>query len=175
MPQPLETLMHRITSGLALLGAAAVVLMLAHVTAYVVLRHVLSAPVPATVEIVSSYYMIAVAFLPLAWAERRGDMIVVEVFGHLYPKPVRRWIDALVFLTCCAAYSALTYTTFLVALREFTAKSFVISLSLAVPTWPGYFVLPVSFALAALVCFHKAATVLLATNTGGDATQGTVE
>lgn len=149
--------MRRITGGLALLGAAGVILMLVHVTAYVVMRHFASAPIPATIEIVSYYYMIVIAFLPIAWAERRGDMITVEVFQHLMPQIVKRWVDILVALITCAAYVALTWTTWLVAMREFGARSFVISLNLALPTWPGYFALPAAFALAALVSLYRAA------------------
>lgn len=153
--------MRRITGGLALLGAAGVVLMLLHITVYVVMRHVASAPPPATVEIVSYYYMVLIAFLPLAWAERRGDMITVEVFQHVMPQAVKRWVDILVAFVTFAAYVALTWTTWLVAMREFASRSFVISLSVALPTWPGYFVLPVAFALAAAVALYRAAKAIL--------------
>ncbi|MBO6718535.1 MAG: TRAP transporter small permease [Rhizobiaceae bacterium] len=148
---------RRITGGLALLGAAGVMLMLVHVTAYVIMRHFASSPIPATIEIVSYYYMLLIAFLPIAWAERRGDMITVEVFQHVIPNVMKRWIDVVVALVTFAAYVALTYTTWLVAMREFGARSFVISLNLALPTWPGYFVLPTAFALAAAVSLYRAA------------------
>jgi TRAP-type C4-dicarboxylate transport system permease small subunit len=160
MPVALEKAMRRITGGLALLGAAGVVLMLLHITVYVVMRHVASAPPPATVEIVSYYYMVMIAFLPIAWAERRGDMITVEVFQHLMPEAVKRWVNVLVALITFAAYIALTWTTWLVAMREFASRSFVISLSVALPTWPGYFVLPIAFALAAAVALYRAARVI---------------
>jgi TRAP-type C4-dicarboxylate transport system permease small subunit len=124
------------------------------------MRHVASAPPPATVEIVSYYYMVMIAFLPLAWAERRGDMITVEVFQHLMPRALKRWVDVLVALITFAAYVALTWTTWLVATREFTSRSFVISLSVALPIWPGYFVLPVAFALAAAVALYRAVKVV---------------
>jgi TRAP-type C4-dicarboxylate transport system permease small subunit len=159
--------------GLALVGAAGIALMLLHVTAHVVLRLVAATPIPATVEIVSTYYMVLIAFLPLAWAERRGDMIVVEVFDNLYPKRLRRFVDALVGLVCAAAYGALAYTTWLVALREFEARSFTIALNIALPTWPGYFVLPVSFALAATVCLYRAADALTRAPAPGEIPSGT--
>lgn len=151
----LDLVVSRVTSGLALIGAIGVVAMLLHVTAYVIMRHVMSAPVPATVEIVSRYYMVLIAFLPLAWAERRGDMISIEVFAHLTPQSVKPWVAALVSLVTSGTYVLLTYTTWLVALREFKTGSFVISLSVAIPVWPGYFILPVGFALAALVCLYR--------------------
>ena len=156
MREKLDNLMGAVASGLALLGAVGVAAMLVHVTAYVVMRHLMSSPVPATVEIVSYYYMVLVAFLPIAWAERRGDMISVEVFEPLFPGWMNRWNGTFVALVTCGAYVALTYTTWLVAMREFEARSFVISLSTAIPTWPSYFILPAAFALAALVSLHRA-------------------
>ncbi|WP_196259780.1 TRAP transporter small permease [Pelagibacterium limicola] len=156
MRQRLDKFISAIASGLALVGAVAMIAMLLHVTAYVVSRHVLSRPIPATIEIVSNYYMLGLAFLPIAWAERRGDMIRVEIFAHLFTGPLGRINHVFVSLVTCAAYIALTYTTWLVAMRHFATKSFVISLSIAVPTWPAYFVLPVGFALAALVALYGA-------------------
>lgn len=155
MRERLDRLVDQVTSGMALLGAVAVIAMLVHITIYVVTRNLFSAPVPATVEIVSHYYMIAIAFLPIAWAERRGDMISVEIFSHLLVGRVGRINSIFVAVVTFGAYLALTYTTWTVAMREFTARSYVISLSVAIPVWPTYFILPVAFALAALVALYR--------------------
>jgi TRAP-type C4-dicarboxylate transport system permease small subunit len=155
MRNKIERFINIVTSGLALLGAIGVVAMLVHVTAYVVLRYALQAPVPATVEIVSYYYMVLIAFLPIAWAERRGDMISVEIFEKFFVGRLGRIVEIIVALITTAVYVVMTYTTWLAAMREFSAKSFTISLSIAIPTWPGYFILPLSFALAAFVTLYR--------------------
>lgn len=155
MPRALHAVVNAVASGLALVGAIGVMAMLIHICVYVVMRHVASAPVPATIEIVSYYYMVTIAFLPLAWAERRGDMITVEVFEGMFPPAARHWNAMIVALVCVAAYATLCYTTWIVAMREYTSGSFVISLNLALPTWPGYFVLPAGFGLAALVSLYR--------------------
>ena len=155
MREKLDRLVVRVTDGLALLGAVGVVAMLVHITAYVILRNLAAAPVPATVEIVSYYYMVAIAFLPVAWAERRGDMISVEIFAHLLTGRVGRINDAFVGILTGGVYLMLTYTTWIVAMREFSARSFVISLNVAIPVWPSFFILPVAFALAALVSIYR--------------------
>jgi TRAP-type C4-dicarboxylate transport system permease small subunit len=157
MRASLDRLVNTIAAGLALIGGAGVVIMLVHITGYVALRLIVSAPIPATVEIVSSYYMVMIAFLPLAWAERRGEMISIEVFSGLYRGAVRRGVDVFVAVVTAAVYLVLTYTTWLVALKEFEAGSFVISLNVAIPTWPSYFLLPVGFALATVVALYRAA------------------
>jgi TRAP-type C4-dicarboxylate transport system permease small subunit len=155
MRDRLDSLVNRVTSGLALLGAIGVLAMLVHITGYVIMRNLAGAPIPATVEIVSYYYMVAIAFLPLAWAERRGDMISVEIFSHLLVGRLGRINAAFVSVVTCLAYLVLTYTTWTVAMRQFAARSYVISLSVAVPVWPSYFILPLAFALAALVALYR--------------------
>jgi TRAP-type C4-dicarboxylate transport system permease small subunit len=155
MRESLDRLVVRISDGLALLGAVGVVAMLVHITAYVIMRQFTHSPVPATVEIVSYYYMILIAFLPIAWAERRGDMISIEIFAFLMKGRVGRIDEIFVALVTGGVYAMLTYTTWLVAMREFSARSFVISLSVAIPVWPSYFVLPVAFALAAVVTLYR--------------------
>ena len=168
MPRSLTALVSAISSGLALVGAIGIIAMLIHVTVYVVMRHVASAPVPATIEIVSYYYMVTIAFLPLAWAERRGDMITVEVFEGMFPPTVRHWNAMIVALICVAAYSTLCYTTWIVAMREFRSGSFVMSLNVAMPTWPGYFVLPAGFGLAALVSLYRFFELLIDGRAGSE-------
>jgi len=155
MREKLDRLVVRVTDGLALLGAVGVVAMLVHITAYVILRQFLHSPVPATVEIVSYYYMILITFLPLAWAERRGEMISIEIFASLMTGRIGRINEIFVALVTSGVYVVLTYTTWMVAMREFSARSFVISLSVAIPVWPSYFVLPVGFALAAVVTLYR--------------------
>ena len=155
MRESLDRLVVRISDGLALLGAVGVVAMLVHITAYVIMRQFSHSPVPATVEIVSYYYMVLIAFLPLAWAERRGEMISIEIFAPLLTGRIGRINEIFVALVTAGVYAVLTYTTWLVAMREFSARSFVISLSVVIPVWPGYFVLPIGFALAALVTLYR--------------------
>jgi len=155
MRETIDRLVVRISDGLALLAAVGVVAMLVHITAYVFMRQFTHSPVPATVEIVSYYYMILIAFLPIAWAERRGEMISIEIFAPLMKGRVGRINEIFVALVTSGVYAVLTYTTWLVAMREFSARSFVISLSVVIPVWPGYFVLPIGFGLAALVTLYR--------------------
>ncbi|MEJ8572102.1 TRAP transporter small permease [Microbaculum marinum] len=136
---------------LVALGAASIVLMMVHITVDIVLR-ALGTPIPATIEIVASYYMPLVAFLPLAWVERNRAMIVVEVFGDFYGPRMMRWSNAATALFCAAVYAALAYMSLQEALGEFETRSYLLSVTVRVPVWPAYFILPVSYLLAAVVC-----------------------
>lgn len=148
-------LLRYLTNVLALVGAVGVIAMLLHVTADVIGRQLFARPVPATVEIVSRYYMVLIAFLPLAWTERRNEMISVDILAALFRGRLDRINMVCVHFLSLAAFVFLTYTTWFAALREHESGSFVLSLSVAVPVWPAYFILPVGFALASLVSAVK--------------------
>jgi len=159
----LARFIERVTSLLALLGALGVAAMLVHVTADVIARWYFYVALPATAEIVARYYMVLVAFLPLAWVERRHEMVKVEVASALYgPRGVRA-IDFVVALVSTLIYAGLAYTTLIDALDQYEVGSFVLSLTTALPVWPSYFVLPIAFAFAGLATLARA--ILIASGT----------
>lgn len=82
-------------------------------------------------------------------------MIAVDIFSALFRGPFDHINRLFVHLLTFTAFAFLTYTTWFAAMREYEAGSFVLSLSVAVPVWPGYFILPLGFALAALVSALK--------------------
>lgn len=135
---------------LALIGALAIVTLMLHVVIDVLLRNTLNAPVPATYEIVTHYYMIALAFIPLAWVEKGGGMVQVEVFEGLLGPRGLVWSDRLVALLSTVIYAALAWFTWATAMRNFDSGTFVLAQQVRVPTWPAYFLLPLGFGLAAL-------------------------
>ena len=63
-------LLRRITDLTLVVGLIAVALMMFHITIDVVGKFGLDQPVPATIALVSNYYMVVIAFLP-----RRGTAI----------------------------------------------------------------------------------------------------
>ena len=83
-------LQDRLLAGLAILGGIATITLMLHVGADILMRNFFNAPIPATYEIVTHYYMIALAFIPLAWLERSGGMVQVEVLeGVMSPAMIR--------------------------------------------------------------------------------------
>jgi len=141
---------------LALVGALAILALMLHVVTDVVLRNVANAPIPATFEIVTHYYMIALAFVPLAWVEKSGGMVQVEIFETFLGPRGRVWSDRLVALISTVIYAALAWFTLRTALRNFESGVFVLAQNTRVPTWPAYFLLPLGFSLAALTTVLRA-------------------
>ena len=70
----------------SVLAGAAVALMMVQVTLDVAMRHLFGSPLPGTLTIVSYYYMVIAAFVPLALAEQRDAHISVEFVTDLMPK-----------------------------------------------------------------------------------------
>ncbi|WP_343079982.1 TRAP transporter small permease [Ostreiculturibacter nitratireducens] len=155
--QMLERAADRVAQGLALIGALGVVAMLLHVGADVVARNLFDRPIPATNEIVSRYYMVLIAFLPLAWVERGNAMVSVELLDMAMPPGLRRVSDLLVALIASVIYAAIAWVTLQSALSEWRVGSFVDVLGREVPVWPTYFLPPAGFCLAALVTLLRAA------------------
>lgn len=138
-------------AALAVIGGIAILALMVHIMSDVVLRNTINQPVPATYEIVTNYYMVALAFVPLAWLERSGGMVSVEVIdGFLGPRALRL-SDKLVALISTIIYAALAWVTFEASLKTFAAGTFVLAQSVPIPTWPAYFLPPLGFFLAALV------------------------
>ena len=150
------SLIVRLSAGLckllSLVGGAAVILMMLHVTLDVVLLNLFRISMNTAPEIVARYYMVAVAFLPLGWLTLRGQMISVELLDFVLPKWLRNASDFMIALTGVAVYGVLTHATWLAALRQMRSGSFVELVSLQMPVWQSYFLVPAGFALATLAC-----------------------
>lgn len=145
---------------LSLVGGAAVVLMMLHVTLDVVLLNLFRISMNTAPEIVARYYMVAVAFLPLGWLTLRNQMISVELLDFMVPKWALRLSDFLIALIGVGVYGMLTYAAWLRALREMRSRSFVDLVSIELPVWPSHFLVPAGFGLATLACALMAVVFL---------------
>lgn len=150
MPKVIS-LADRLSQMLAFVGAIGVVVMMIHVCADIVARLFTGASLPATVEIVSHYYMVLVAFLPLAWVERNNGMISVELIDFMLTPTLMRISDAVVAALGAAIYAVMAYATWITAVDNHQTGTFVIALQHKIITWPGYFLPPVGFALAGII------------------------
>jgi TRAP-type C4-dicarboxylate transport system permease small subunit len=149
--QKLETLTGKLTRLLGFIGCLAILAMMVHIVADVVLRSTINTGVPATEELVTRYYMVTLALLPLAWVEWKSDMITVDVFADLFKGLPGKILAVFSNLVCVAIYVVFAYSTFLKAVDQYETGTYVMSLNFPMPVWPTYFAPPVAFALAALI------------------------
>ncbi len=148
---------------LALVGSIGVMLMMLHVGADIVARNLFGRPLPATNEIVSRYYMVFIAFLPLAWVERRRGMVSVEVVEALMGPRMIRGSDLIVVFLATLIYALLAYTTWFDALSAYRAGRSVIALNILIPVWPTFFLPPIGFTLAAIVTLVRGYEIVTGT------------
>lgn len=160
--------MHRLAlirdallSALALIGAVATVALMVHVVADIALRNIWNRPIPATYEVVVNYYMVALAFIPLAWVEKSGAMVQVEVINGALSPLMMRLSDLLVAMISAGVYAALAWVTWQVAVRNTGVGSFVLANQTRIPTWPAYWLPPLGFALACAAALMKLAALAL--------------
>ena len=141
-------LIDRYILGLAGIG---LVLMMLHICIDVVSNLVFGSPVALTNAAVTVYYMIAVAFLPLAAGEYRGAHIGVDLVVNHLPAAVRRNLDHVVQVLCLAVYSGLTIQSTQLAVEKLSANAYLMEQTTRVSTWPSYFLVPLGFGLIALL------------------------
>lgn len=132
-------------------AAIALVAMMLHISIDASSSLLLNAPIEMTSAIVTEYYMVAVAFLPLAAGEYRGAHISVDLFVNKLAPVLRRWFDVMVLALCMAVYLVLAIQAWQQAMEKFATKAFLLEQSTQMSVWPSYFILPVGFGLIALL------------------------
>jgi TRAP-type C4-dicarboxylate transport system permease small subunit len=143
------------------IAGAALLLMMVHISVDVVANLVLKSPVPLTNASVTQYYMIAVAYLPLAAAEYRGAHISVDLVVNWLPRGLRRVLDHIVQFLAMVAYAALGLQAWQLALEKLGRNAFLMEQTTRVTTWPSYFIIPAGFWLVALLLAVRLACRML--------------
>jgi TRAP-type C4-dicarboxylate transport system permease small subunit len=152
----LFTLASRGVRILALIGAIGTVAMMLHICLDVVLRNAFRISLDTTPDVVARYYMVIVAFLPLAWLEKQDGMVSVEIIDWALGPRTLRVSDVLVALLSALVYFMLAWATARSALQHFTLGTFVEFADYRLPIWHSFFLPPLGFVLAAFICLLKA-------------------
>jgi len=146
----------RIDRLLMLIAGTALILMMLHISVDVVSNQFFGTPVPLTNAVVTQYYMICVAYLPLAATELRGAHISVDFLVKRLPGRPRRLLDTVVTLLCAALYLALALQAWQLALEKLERNAFLMEQTTRVSTWPSYFIIPLGFAMVAALLLARA-------------------
>ena len=141
-------------------GGAILCLMMVQLVVDVFMRNVMGAGFPATAELVSKYYMVAVSFIPVAYAELKRRHIEATIFTDYLPKRLMPVVFFLGFALSVLVYGGLTWGTYREAMSKTARKAFVEAGAMDFYTWPSYWILPVAFAVMTLVCLLRLISVL---------------
>lgn len=139
-----------LSTGLAVLAGFATFVIMVIIAADVTLRF-LGSGVPGTLEIVTYYLMVIVAFLALGNLERKDGMISVDVVFNVLGVGGRRWMMVFAGVVSTLVMAGIAYGSLLEAMSQYRSGSYVVTLRYVLPIWPTYFIVPVAFAVAAFV------------------------
>ncbi|MGK0168929.1 MAG: TRAP-type C4-dicarboxylate transport system permease small subunit [Gammaproteobacteria bacterium] len=159
-------LLARLTNLTTLLGMLAVALMMLHIAFDVIGKFIFNSPLPGTISMVSHYYMVVVAFLPLAFAETRNGHITVEVLTEFFPMRVQRHLFSWTYLVSATVFGLLTYRTWNEARTTQEAGAFIMEQSTKILTWPSYYILPIGTGLMVVVVLYRFFIYLTGTTSG---------
>lgn len=134
----------------AVLGAAAILLMMVHVTLDVVMRKLLGAPLPGTLSAVTNYYMVIAVFMPLALVERHRAHISVDVMMPLLPARLSRYVGAMSGLAAALIMALVAWRGWTDAVRDWQASASQVQGSAVMPVWPAHFAVPFGAGLLAI-------------------------
>ncbi|MEY8828899.1 TRAP transporter small permease [Sedimentitalea sp. XS_ASV28] len=149
--QTLARLLSLAASGTSVLAGLAVALMMVQVTLDVFMRHVFGQPLMGTLTIVSYYYMVIAAFVPLALAEQRNAHISVEFVTERFPEQVQHHLAGIMLLPAAAVAALLTWRTWEAAWRAVSIGASQTNGSSKIIVWPATFALPLGAGLMTLI------------------------
>ena len=144
--------LERINQFITLVGGAAVVLMMVHVSLDILLRYTLNRPLPGTITIVANYYMIIAIFLPLAYVEQTKSSISIELISGYFPPAMNQFLARFTQLFISATAYLIAYVSWGVAVKSFHSKTSVMQGDYTIPTWPSYFILFIGVFLLGTYC-----------------------
>lgn len=156
-------------SGTSTIAGIIVLLLVGHVTFDVAMRFLFDTPLNATILYVSAFYMVAIAFLPLALAEQRDGHIAVELLVENFPSRIQRFLAGLALLLTTIVTATVAIRTGDEALTKFIGGSFSIEAGGKIITWPTYLALPLGFGLMSVVAAWKFVCLLIGRSHGLDA------
>lgn len=156
----IDRLVTFISRAVALIGGLAVALMMVHVTLDVLFRYVLNRPLAGTLTMVTYYYMILAAFVPLAFVERRGAHISVEVFTALMPPVASRLLSVLTGVLTMMVMGLLAWRGGDAALRAMGKGLAQVQGDTEILVWPAYFAIPLGAGLMTFVLFWQTVRAL---------------
>ncbi len=156
-------------SGTATIAGIMVLLLVAHVTLDVVMRFAFSTPLNSTILYVSAFYMVAIAFLPLAAVEQKDSHIAVELLVEKFPTKVQSFLAGLALLLTFIVTATVAIRTGDEAIAKYVGGSFSIEAGGKVITWPTYLSLPIGFGLMSIVAGWKLICMIMGRPHGLDA------
>lgn len=140
----LDRLSRIIDRTLLAIGCVFLVLMMLHIAVDVLVRALFNSAIIGTLETVSYYYMVLAVLLPLAFVERTGENIRVDVLVQRASPPVQLAFYVVACLVGLGFFGALAWQGALDAWQS-TLRQETIMSNFLFYIWPSRWALPIAF------------------------------
>ncbi|MGE0417362.1 MAG: TRAP transporter small permease [Acetobacteraceae bacterium] len=150
-----RTILDRTADLLGFIAGVILIVMMLHITLDVTLRYLFASPLHDTVEIVSTYYIVAIVFLPLALVEKLNAHIVVELLTQHFPRRAQELLIGVVALGSAGYFGAFAWRTWQDAVQKYNVGEVTLGTA-AITVWPTRFYLPVGCAVITVMLIYKA-------------------
>src|SRR5690606_34730268 len=121
----------------------------------VICRYFFSIALEGTIEYVSYYYMIIVAFFSLAFAEEKDRHISVELVTDMMPGWMQKHIQGFAALCGVVVFAFLTVRTFGEAGKKYDVGASILGGTANIVIWPAYYVVPLGCFLMLVIVLYK--------------------
>ena len=148
-------ILNRLANGFAVIGALCVVAMMIQVSLDVVLKNLFNLRIPFTQALVTRWYMVGAAFLPLGLTEILDRHIAVEVLYQNFAPRVRRVLGGAVCLFAAVVTGLAVMPLWDEAVKKFHAGAFVTENGDDIAVWGSFFFLPAGFGLMTLILIYR--------------------
>jgi len=125
-----------------------VLAMMVQIVADVVLRSLFNWPIMGSLEIVSNYYMVGVAFLPLAMLQLQKSFVFVEVFTQNLRKSVTQALDRVSQVLGILVLGLIAISSGLYAWEKTASGEYLNIVYYDLLIWPTRWVSTIGFGLA---------------------------
>lgn len=149
------SLLSRLADVFLWAGAIALLAMMVHVSADVIMKVALNQPIMGTLEIVSFIYMVGCTFLPLAHVQLSRTLIIVEVFTQKLAPEKNLRLDIAAAVLTVAYLLLLAVMGSVVALAKTEIGEAQDATYFDLPVWPMRWVFCASCGLAALIALYQ--------------------
>ena len=136
-----------LVDGLTWFAGGTCLLMALHVAADLVARSLFDHPLLGTEEIATNYYMVALAFLPLAVITRQRSHITVGLFTDHLPKTALLCVDALADFITLGFVAIVTWVAVDIAIQKTSEGEMRESSTGYLSIWEARWILAAGFAL----------------------------
>lgn len=144
--------------GLELVGGLAILVMLTHVVLEVFLRSFFNTPIPGTLEYVSFWYIVVIAFVGMWLAQRRNEHISVTLMVDKLRSRARTFTDLFGNVLMLGVLGMFAYFGFTGAMIQTMTGEY--SGATMVPVWPMRWVVPIMLSAWFIVLVRQTVSLL---------------